>query len=319
MVAVRCMQQFEDTHQPVMQAEAVSALLIQPNGVYVDATFGRGGHSGMILDNLGPNGRLLAIDRDPAAVAVGREIFAADSRFSISHGAFADLSVLLEKNNLSGKVNGILFDLGVSSPQLDDPERGFSFMREGPLDMRMDCSQGMDAATWLMNVSEEDLANVLWRYGEERFSRRIARAVVMRRADVPIRTTLQLAECVSAAIPKWPQKGKHPATRSFQAIRIFINAEFEQLECGLKAALSQLAPKGRLAVISFHSLEDRIVKQFMRLEEQGEILPRGLPIKESVMPRHFRCVGRAVMPTAAEIASNPRSRSAVLRVGEKLS
>ena len=318
MVAVRHMDQTDSGHQPVMLAEAISCLRIQPSGIYVDATFGRGGHSAAILEILGPEGRLFAIDRDPEAIAAGRARFVSDSRFVLWHGAFSDVGTLIERQGLTGRINGILFDLGVSSPQLDSPGRGFSFMREGALDMRMDNSSGVDAATWLKTVSEEELSKVLWRYGEEKFARRIARAIVASREATPILTTTDLVNRITAAMPKWTP-GKHPATRTFQAIRMAVNAETDELESGLKQALRVLAPLGRLVVISFHSLEDRIVKQFMRHEEKGDIPPRGLPIKAHATPRHFRCVGRALMPSAEEVTSNPRSRSAVMRVGEKLS
>lgn len=316
MVACR-MEDIVNQHQPVLLAEVIANLAIKPDGIYVDATFGRGGHTQAILNQLGPNGRLFAMDKDPAAIAYANQRFATDKRFTIQHGSFANVENFLVKENVFGKVDGILLDLGVSSPQLDDPERGFSFMREGKLDMRMDSSHGIDAATWLATVPQDELAKVLWEYGEERFSRRIARAIVSARLQTPITTTTQLAEIVAAANPAW-EKGKNPATRSFQAIRIAINHELEDLENGLKQTLDSLKVEGRLLVISFHSLEDRLVKHFIQGHERGEQFPAGLPIKhENINPR-MRRLGRAIKPSAQEIAQNPRARSAVLRIGEKL-
>lgn len=316
MVACR-MEDRVNQHQPVLLAEVIANLAIQTDGIYVDATFGRGGHAQAILNKLGPHGRLLAMDKDPAAIAHARQQFADDPRFTIQHSSFATIEKFLRNQDIFGKVDGILLDLGVSSPQLDDPERGFSFMREGKLDMRMDSSHGIDAATWLANVSEQELAKVLWEYGEERFSRRIARAIVTARQETPIATTTQLAEIVAAANPAW-EKGKNPATRSFQAIRIAINHELDDLHQGLKDCLEALKVGGRLLVISFHSLEDRIVKHFIQDHERGEQFPVGLPIKhDSIRPRMKR-LGRAIKPSAQEISVNPRARSAVLRIAEKL-
>lgn len=316
MVACR-MENRINPHQPVLLAEVIAYLAIKPNGIYVDATFGRGGHAGTILNHLSPMGRLMAMDKDPAAIAFAREIFVRDPRFTIQHGSFAQLEKFLKAENVSGLVDGILLDLGVSSPQLDDPERGFSFMREGKLDMRMNTAQGIDAATWLNQVSEQELADILWEYGEERFSRRIARAIITHRQQAPISTTKELAEIIAAAHPAW-QKGKHPATRSFQAIRIFINHELEDLKQGLKQSYEALKVGGRLLVISFHSLEDRIVKQFMQELERGKDLPAGLPVKQEKMQQKMKRIGRAIKPNAEEIANNPRARSAVLRIAEKL-
>jgi len=306
-----------DIHQPVLLAAALDNMAIMPNGTYIDATFGRGGHSAAILSRLDSNGKLLAIDQDPAAIAAAKKQFSADSRFSIYHGSFADLLEIAMKSDLVGKVNGILFDLGVSSPQLDNPERGFSFMRDGPLDMRMNDSAGIDAATWLATVDERTLADVLWRFGEERFARRIAQKIVTIRLETPIVTTKQLAAVIASVIPRW-QKGKHPATRSFQAIRIAVNKEMESLERALDQSIKILAPSGRLLVISFHSLEDRMTKHFMREQAQGDVPLRGLPIKHTVIQAKFKCIGRAIRPDASEIAVNPRARSATLRVGEKV-
>lgn len=317
MVACR-MKETTHQHQSVLLAETLDNLVIQPNGIYVDATFGRGGHAQAILNQLGPTGRLLAMDKDPDAVAYACQHFSDDKRFAIQHGSFAQLKKFLSNQDAFGKVKGILFDLGVSSPQLNEAERGFSFMRPGKLDMRMDFSSGVDAATWIANISEQALANVLYEFGEERYSRRIARAIVSARQVTSITTTQQLAEIVAAAHPAW-QKGKHPATRSFQAIRIAVNQELEDLQQGLEQALSALSIGGRLLVISFHSLEDRIVKHFMQHQERGDELPAKLPVKhQSHLPK-FKRVGRAIKPNSQEIDLNPRARSAVLRVGEKIS
>lgn len=316
MVACRMKEKFNE-HSSVLLAEVIENLAIKPDGVYVDATFGRGGHAQAILEQLGPNGRLLAIDKDPEAVTYARENFADDPRFSIQHGTFAGLTKCVTAQHLVGKIDGILFDLGVSSPQLDDPDRGFSFKRGGKLDMRMDYSKGVDAASWLAKIDEKELADVLWKYSEERFSRRIAHSIVSVREDTPITTTSQLADIISKAIPTW-QKGKHPATRSFQAIRIAVNQELDDLELGLKQAIEVLNISGRLLVISFHSLEDRLVKHFMLHQERGDEIPAGLPIKHADIEVRFKRLGRAVKPSNKEIAINPRARSAILRIGEKL-
>ncbi len=305
-------------HQPVLLSEALHALAIQPDGVYVDATFGRGGHALAILQQLGPFGKLLAMDKDPDAIAFAKHSFANDPRFTIEHGSFAKLSDFILQQGVMGQVNGILFDLGVSSPQLNNPERGFSFLHAGALDMRMDSSKGLSAAELLATITELQLATILWEYGEERYSRRIARAIIMARSEAPITTTTRLAEIIAKAHPAW-QKGKHPATRSFQAIRIAINQELTDLSAGLLHSLKALNVHGRLAVISFHSLEDRIVKQFMQHHESGDTFPAKLPIKKASIPSHFKRIGSAIKPNMQEIASNPRARSAVLRIGEKLS
>ena len=305
-------------HQSVLLLEAIQGLNIQPAGCYIDATFGRGGHSQAILKKLNHSGRLIAIDKDPAAITHAHQLFQHDSRFSIHQMSFASLGILLEKLQLKGRIDGILFDLGVSSPQLDEADRGFSFLRDGVLDMRMDNSAGTDAATWLATVDKKVLANVLWEYGEERFADRIAQAIVRARAEHPIQTTRQLAEIIAAAHPAW-QKGKHPATQSFQAIRIFINNELNDLKESLNQALDALNMAGRLCVISFHSLEDRIVKHFMQAKSQGEQLPPRLPIKHASFLPTFKKIGKAIKPTLQEIQLNPRARSAVLRIGEKIS
>jgi len=305
------------THHPVMLQEVMEALHIDVAGVYVDATFGRGGHAAEILQRLSVEGRLIAIDRDPRAVMVARERSAKDRRFTVYQGTFAMLEYFAEAAAVSGKVNGVLFDLGVSSPQLDAAERGFSFLREGPLDMRMDPTQGESAAEWLASAAEADIAYVLKTYGEERYAKRIARAIVQARQATPIATTTQLAEIVAAANPAW-ERDKHPATRAFQAIRIHVNRELEELQQGLPQALKVLAPGGRLAVISFHSLEDRIVKRFMRDEARGGDFPPGVPVPAAAFKPTLRIIGKPVYPGDKEVAANPRARSAVLRVAEKL-
>jgi len=304
-------------HRPVLLAEVLAALRVRPEGIYLDGTFGRGGHAAEILAQLGPQGRLLAVDKDPQAVAVARQRFGADARFAIERGSFTRLGALVAERGWVGKVDGILLDLGVSSPQLDEAERGFSFRLDGPLDMRMDPESGMSAAAWLAQAAEEDIARVLKEYGEERFAKRIARAIVQSRAQAPIIRTAQLREIVARANPAW-EKGKDPATRAFQALRIYINRELDDLDEFLAQSVGLLAPGGRLAVISFHSLEDRRVKQFIRHQQRGEELPPDLPLTQAQMwqPR-LRAVGKKIVAGAAEVAANPRARSAVLRVAEK--
>jgi 16S rRNA (cytosine1402-N4)-methyltransferase len=301
-------------HAPVLLAEALMALDVRPDGIYVDATFGRGGHSRAILDRLGPSGRLLALDRDPQAIAVAQTW--ADSRFSFAHAAFSHLGV--EAGGLGlASVNGVLFDLGVSSPQIDTPERGFSFRHDAPLDMRMDTSRGMSAADWLSIVAEAELAQVVRDYGEERFAKSVAKAIVAARANQPIATTRQLAQIVAGAV-RTRERGQDPATRTFQAIRIFVNRELEEISEALPQAVDLLCPGGRLAVISFHSLEDRMVKRFMREEAKGEELPKEIPVLAGQLKSgRLRLIGRAVRASADEIKRNPRSRSAVLRVAER--
>jgi 16S rRNA (cytosine1402-N4)-methyltransferase len=302
------------SHKPVLLEESVSALLVQSDGIYVDGTFGRGGHSRAILARLGAAGRLLGFDRDPEAVAVGRALAAQDSRFSIHQGSFADISRLLHETGGDVRLNGLLLDLGVSSPQLDTPERGFSFMAEGPLDMRMDPDSGESAAQWLAHAEQSEIAIVLREFGEERFANRIARAIVETRAQTPIRTTAQLAE---RAVPK-REPGKHPATRTFQAVRIQVNGELDALRRCLDQVCDRLAVGGRLAVISFHSLEDRLVKRFIRRESKGPELPKGVPARAVEVQGRLRPIGKSVRPSAAEEALNPRARSAILRVAERL-
>jgi len=304
-------------HQTVLLREAVDALVTTSDGIYVDGTFGRGGHSRALLQQLAPNGRLLGVDKDPAAALVASELSAADARFSFFHGSFAALPAQLHSRDIEG-VDGILLDLGVSSPQLDNSERGFSFQHDGPLDMRMDTSSGETAAQWLGRASEQDIAAVLKEFGEERFARRIAGAIVAARAEAPIVTTGRLAKIVSEANPRW-EKHKHPATRAFQGIRIYINRELDDLVELLAQALGLLKVGGRLVVISFHSLEDRLVKRYMRDMARGDALPAGVPVRDSTLNRHMRLVGKAVRASADEVAANPRARSAIMRVAEKIS
>lgn len=307
----------DSPHQTVLLKEAVDALINDVNGFYVDGTFGRGGHSEEILSRLGDGGRLLAIDKDADATAVARERFSGEPRFDIAQGSFARLESLVAERGLTGKVSGLLLDLGVSSPQLDEAERGFSFLQDGPLDMRMDRTQGESAAEWLAHASEGEIARVLKEYGEERFGKRMARAVVQARQEEPITRTGQLAEIIKAANPAW-EKHKHPATRAFQGIRIYINDELADLEAVLEQAVSVLAPGGRLVVISFHSLEDRLVKRFIRRQEKGQPLPRGLPVTDEHLQRTLRSLGKPVRASDVEVGDNVRSRSAVMRVAEKL-
>jgi 16S rRNA (cytosine1402-N4)-methyltransferase len=304
-------------HQPVLLTEVLQGLAVRPDGIYVDGTFGRGGHAGAILALLGPRGRLLAMDKDPAAVESAERQFGGDPRFEIEQGAFTMLNRIVRERALDGRVNGLLLDLGVSSPQLDDASRGFSFSMTGPLDMRMDPTAGISAAEWLENASERDITQVLKTYGEERFARRIARSIVASRQTTPLQTTAQLAELIAAAEPVREQH-KHPATRSFQAIRIFINHELDDIRDVLVQVPDVLAPRGRLAVISFHSLEDRIVKRFIRDEYRGEAPPPEFPLAGMDYQPRLRPVGKAIHPDAAEIRTNPRARSAVLRVAERL-
>ena len=305
------------SHVTVMLQEAVDALAIKPEGIYVDETFGRGGHSRLILSRLGPNGRLLAIDRDPLAIAEAKTI--EDPRFVMIPGAFSGLASYLRERGLAGKVDGLLLDLGVSSPQLDDAERGFSFMKDGPLDMRMDPTSGQSAAEWLAKADVDDIAWVLKTFGEERFAKKIARAIVHDRVTEPYVRTRQLAEMIARVNPS-KEKGKHAATRSFQAIRIYINSELDEIETALNGALEVLAPHGRLSVISFHSLEDRLVKHFIRKHEKGPEVPYGIPLTEAQLAggRKLKSVGKALKPSDHEVSENSRSRSSVLRVAERL-
>jgi 16S rRNA (cytosine1402-N4)-methyltransferase len=296
----------------------MDGLAIKPDGVYMDATFGRGGHSEHILAQLSEQGRLIALDRDPQAIEAAKR-FSSDSRFCIEHVTFSQIAEVAEKHQVFGKVDGILMDFGVSSPQLDDAERGFSFMREGPLDMRMDTSRGHSAAQWLEYADEDDISQVIKEFGEEKFGKRIAHAIVNQRKTQPLRTTLELAALIDEAVPV-KDKFKHPATRTFQAIRIYINSELDEVRSGLKEALSCLSNQGRLVVISFHSLEDRLVKRFMREQSRGMQVPKRMPIAQSEIDasRAMKLIGKAIKPSAAEIKINARARSSVLRVAEKL-
>lgn len=304
-------------HKPVLLNESIEALNIEPEGIYIDGTFGRGGHSQLILQNLGEAGRLIAFDKDPMAIATAEKKYANESRFSLHHGSFAELENYLTAHGLCGKVDGILLDLGVSSPQLDDPLRGFSFQQSGPLDMRMNDQQGMSAAQWINKAREAEIASVLFEYGEERYSRRIARAIVAARETEPLSDTRQLAEIIKLAHPRWEKK-KHPATRSFQGIRIFINNELGDLEACLSQSYHCLKENGRLAVISFHSLEDRKVKRFFKLMAEGQQLPPDLPVVEAAIKRKMKLVGKKIKAGKQELADNPRARSAVLRIARKV-
>lgn len=303
-------------HVPVLLREALEALDVKPDGAYLDGTFGRGGHARAVLDRLGAAGTLFALDKDPAAVRVAKELAAKDHRFVFGKGSFAQMDELVGMLPEFKGLDGVILDLGVSSPQLDTPERGFSFSSDGPLDMRMDTTTGESVAQWLETASESDIADVLWRFGEERFSRRIARRIVAARRQKPLETTAELAELIRAAIPNREMK-KDPATRSFQALRIFINRELEDLQLGLEKSVEMLRPGGRLVVISFHSLEDRIVKRFMRKMSRAERLPRRLPVMDTQITMPLTVAGKAIKPASDEVARNPRSRSAVMRVAEK--
>jgi 16S rRNA (cytosine1402-N4)-methyltransferase len=307
----------ERVHQSVLLDEAIAALQLKPAGVYVDGTYGRGGHSQMILQQLSAEGRLLVIDKDPAAIAAARTTLANDPRTYIYSGSYAEIDEIFARTGWARPVDGILLDLGVSSPQLDDPERGFSFRHAGPLDMRMDPARGESAASWLGRASEQEISQVLKDYGEERFHKRIARAIVKARNDEPIDSTQRLAAIVAAAIPTREQ-GKDPATRSFQGIRIFINHELEDLQQCLERSVELLAAGGRLVVISFHSLEDRIVKRFIRKQSKGDEYPLDLPISHVESNAKLREAGKARRPSEDEIKRNPRARSAIMRVAERL-
>lgn len=308
----------EFVHVTVLLQEAIQALQVQSAGCYVDGTFGRGGHSRLLLQQLGPAGRLLGFDKDPLAIASGQQLAAEDQRFAIVQRSFADLHDELEQRELVGKVDGILLDLGVSSPQLDDASRGFSFNHDGPLDMRMNPGVGVSAADWLAQASAEEITRVFKEYGEERFARRMAQAIVRRREQQPFTRTADLAAVITEANPAW-EKGKNPATRAFQGLRIHINNELGDLEQGLQAAVDCLAPGGRLVVISFHSLEDRIVKRFMRRMAKGEAdnLPRHLPVQPEAFVPVLKVLGKPQFASEQELVVNPRARSAVMRVAEK--
>jgi len=304
-------------HKPVLLEETLTALNIKPNGCYVDGTFGRGGHSQEILKQLNENGKLLAFDKDPQAIAIANTIAANDERLHVKRGSFTQLKQTVEELGWKGKVDGIFLDLGVSSPQLDDAERGFSFQSDGPLDMRMDPENGLSASQWLASAEERDIMMVLFDYGEEKFARRIASAIVAARQEQPINTTKQLASIVTAANPSH-EKNKNPATRTFQAIRIFINQELDDLKTCLAQAVDLLAPGGRLVVISFHSLEDRIVKRFIREQCKGDDFPVDLPVMHEQLNQNMKMIGKAIKAGREELNENPRARSAVLRVAERL-
>ena len=304
-------------HQTVLLREAVDALVTNPAGFYVDGTFGRGGHSRYLLELLGDEGRVLGVDKDPAAGVAARQLAGDEPRFEFFHGSFAELPRQLQRMGVDA-VDGILLDLGVSSPQLDEGQRGFSFLHDGPLDMRMDTTRGETAAQWISSASIDEIAQVLKEYGEERFARRIATAIAAARSEQAITTTARLAQVVSEANPRW-EKHKHPATRAFQGIRIKVNRELEDLQALLGCALDMLRVGGRLVVISFHSLEDRMVKRYMRDMARGEQLPPGVPVRDSALNRRMKLVGRAVRASQAEVAANARARSAIMRVAEKIS
>lgn len=303
-------------HETVLLKPAVDQLVTDRDGIYVDGTFGRGGHSREILSRLAEGGQLLGVDKDPRAIESARELAAGDARFSVTQSSFAEIGKELASRDWLGKLDGVLLDLGVSSPQLDEAQRGFSFTQDGPLDMRMNPDAGQSASEWIMNAAEAEIADVLYHFGEERFSRRIARAIVKARVEEPITRTLQLAEIVKEANPAW-ERHKHPATRAFQAIRIHVNNELADVSSLLEQVVGWLRPGGRLVVISFHSLEDRIVKQFIRRHSQGEPIPRGVPVMDTERQVSLKKIGKAIKPGSEEVALNPRARSAVMRVAEK--
>ncbi len=305
-----------EQHIPVLLNEAIEALVTNPSGYYVDGTFGRGGHSRALVARLNEQGRLLALDKDPQAMAAGQESLGSDARVTFIQGSFAELDQwILDWGIEEGGLDGVLLDLGVSSPQLDDPERGFSFMEDGPLDMRMDPTQGVSAAEWLAVAPEREISRVIWEFGEERHARRIARKIVMARGHKPLETTSQLAGLIEEMLGR-PER-KHPATRCFQAIRIYINNELADLALGLEASIRQLRPGGRLVVISFHSLEDRLVKRTFREAVRPGKVRRNVPDHPDWVPK-LKLVGKAIRASEAEISANPRARSAVMRVAEKL-
>ncbi len=307
----------EFEHAPVLVKEVAQGLNIQADGIYVDCTFGRGGHSKVILGKLNDKGKLFVFDRDPEAIKIALEFASQDSRVTAVHSTFSNFSDFLKRKNLTGAVNGILFDLGVSSPQIDDPSRGFSFTMSGELDMRMDPTSGYSAKEWLNQSKESEISEVLRKFGEEKFAKRIARAIVDKRSVQPISTTLELSEIISNAVP-YTDKHKHPATRTFQAIRIVINDELEELKTGLSEAFKLLAVHGRLAVISFHSLEDRIVKRFFRQLSKNDPYPQDLPVMSDNIKPELQMVGKLIKPSPGECEINPRARSARLRIAEKL-
>ena len=305
-------------HLPVLLNETVESLAVKTDGIYIDGTFGRGGHARQVLSRLSDKGRLLGLDKDPAAIATGNTLSEEDARFSIEQCSFAELTTAVNERLWQGRVDGILLDIGVSSPQIDEAERGFSFQKDGPLDMRMNPDAGISAAEWLATAKVEDITFVIKTLGEERFGKRIANAIVETREHTPIVSTKQLAVLVDKAMP-FREKNKHPATRTFQAIRIYINNELEDLKVGLEQSLDALAIGGRLSVITFHSLEDRIVKRYFRDEARGDDLPSNFPIRAAELNPRIKLVGKAIKAGEQELATNPRARSAVLRVVEKVS
>jgi 16S rRNA (cytosine1402-N4)-methyltransferase len=307
---------YVNEHIPVLAAEALAGLALEAGGFYVDATFGRGGHTALILQALGPQGRVLALDRDPQAIAAGRGRFADEMRLTLEHASFADLATLVPAHAHESPCRGVLFDLGVSSPQLDDPKRGFSFRADGPLDMRMDPTRGEPVSAWLARASVDEIRQVISTFGEERFARRVAQAIVAARRERALSSTGELAAVVAGAV-RTREPGKHPATRTFQALRMFINDELGQLERGLAAATEVLAPGGRLAVITFHSLEDRVVKRFMQRESQPDPVLRRLAVLPTKARPRLKLIGRKIRASEAELARNPRARSALLRVAER--
>ncbi len=307
----------ESSHQTVLLQEAVEGLAIRDDGFYIDATFGRGGHSELILERLGPDGRLTVFDKDPDAIDAAQTLGQKDSRLEVVHAPFSEIESRLTQEEPIACVDGIVFDLGVSSPQLDNAQRGFSFLRDGPLDMRMNPTVGISAAQWINGAEEQEIADVIYQYGEERHSRRMARRIILQRAKKPVTTTAELAEIIKQANPAW-EKDKHPATRAFQGIRIFINDELGELEQGLQQALKVLKVGGRLVAISFHSLEDRMVKKFIAAQAKGDNFPRGLPIPQRLLNPAMRSVGKRIKAAAPELNRNPRARSAVMRVAEKI-
>jgi 16S rRNA (cytosine1402-N4)-methyltransferase len=315
--AVTLSEQAVTEHSTVLLHEAIDALVVDPDGLYVDGTFGRGGHTAELLSRLSVKGSVIAIDKDLEAIASGNARFADDDRLSLVHGTFADLTHIVEQAGMQGNVSGVLLDLGVSSPQLDQADRGFSFMRDGPLDMRMDTSKGLSAADWIASADEQEIAKVIKEYGEEKFARRMAAAIVRQRAESPIERTVQLAKILVEAHPAW-ERGKHPATKAFQAIRIFINRELADLEDLLEQVIDSLAIGGHLVVISFHSLEDRRVKRFIRDQHRGIKLPKNLPIPDVDRGVRLIKVGKAIKPSESEVENNVRSRSAVMRIAERV-
>ena len=304
-------------HSTVLLKEAVDGVAIDADGLYIDGTFGRGGHTAELLSRLSEKGSVIAIDKDLDAIAAGQARFAKEDRLTLVHASFAELAEIVKQAGKHGEVAGVLLDLGVSSPQLDVAERGFSFLRDGPLDMRMDTSKGLSAAEWLASADEQDIAKVIKEYGEERFARRMAAAIVRERAEKPIERTVQLAKILADAHPAW-ERGKHPATKAFQAIRIFINRELADLEDLLQQVIDSLTVGGRLVVISFHSLEDRRVKRFIRDQERGIKLPKNIPIPDVDRGVRLVKVGKAIKPAAIEVENNVRSRSAVMRIAERV-